>query len=65
LFSQTQWLPYGYHNFIYGWIDTPNGNFPPLLAQEFLPMLGAIIEHVSPPAAYKTFLAGLNKRMNV
>jgi hypothetical protein len=38
-FYKTQGLPYGYHNFLYGWIDTPIDNLPPLLAQEFAPIL--------------------------
>jgi len=31
-FEDTVGLPYGYHNFLYGWIDTPNADWPPLLA---------------------------------
>ena len=30
-FLERQGLPYGYHNFLYGWIDTPFDNFPSLL----------------------------------
>jgi len=30
-FFQTQGLPYGYHNFLYGWVDTPMDNIPPLM----------------------------------
>jgi len=30
-FFQTDGLPYGYHNFLFGWIDTPAKNWPPLL----------------------------------
>jgi hypothetical protein len=29
-------MPYGFHNFIYGFIDTPEQNFPPPLSSEFL-----------------------------
>jgi hypothetical protein len=31
-FFQTEGLPYGYHNFLFGWIDTPRDNLPPVLA---------------------------------
>jgi len=30
-YFQTEGLPYGYHNFLYGWIDTASDNWPPLL----------------------------------
>jgi len=62
-FAQTKGLPYGYHNFIFGWIDTPYRNMPPLMAQNMLPTVGMILENIAPGAAYVTFGAGLNKRM--
>jgi len=31
-FFSTQGLPYGYHNFLFGWIDTEADNWPPMLA---------------------------------
>jgi len=31
-FESVEGLPYGYHNFLYGWIDTAHNNWPPLLA---------------------------------
>jgi len=30
-FFATEGLPYGYHNFLFGWIDTVEDNLPPLL----------------------------------
>jgi len=30
-FFQTEGLPYGFHNFLYGWVDTANDNWPPIL----------------------------------
>lgn len=38
-FFKTEGLPYGYHNFLYGWIDTPNENYPPMLANHIVPVL--------------------------
>lgn len=31
--------PYGYHNFLYGWVDTPEDNWPPVLPHHFAPIL--------------------------
>lgn len=47
-FFETEGLPYGYHNFLFGWIDTVRDNLPPLLANEFAPVLFAMLEHVIP-----------------
>jgi|Transcript_37401 hypothetical protein len=33
-FKTVEGMPYGFHNFLFGWIDTPNDNFPPILAPE-------------------------------
>lgn len=58
-------LPYGYHNFLYGWIDTPSNNWPPLLADEFAPVLFSLVEHIKPHTAYIFFTSALNKRLGV
>jgi len=42
-FYETQGFTYGYYNFLYGWIDTPEGNYPPLLPVNFVPILFAIV----------------------
>eukprot|EP01006_Ploeotia_vitrea_P066503 TRINITY_DN95097_c0_g1_i1.p1 TRINITY_DN95097_c0_g1~~TRINITY_DN95097_c0_g1_i1.p1 ORF type:complete len:569 (+),score=59.53 TRINITY_DN95097_c0_g1_i1:247-1707(+) len=36
-------LPYGYHNFIFGWLDTPEGNNPFPVSSEVLEVLLGII----------------------
>jgi hypothetical protein len=47
-FLKTEGLPYGYHNFLFGWIDTPVDNWPPLLPVGFVPVLFSLIEDFSP-----------------
>ena len=47
-FKYMEGYPYGYHNFMLGWIDTVEDNLPPALAPELLPIAFEIIEHISP-----------------
>jgi hypothetical protein len=54
---------YGYHNFIWGWIDTADSNFPPLLNDKLLPVLMQILEEVNPQIPYIPYGSGLNKRL--
>ncbi len=37
-FESVEGMPYGYHNFLFGWIDTPYSNYPPVLPAELLPI---------------------------
>lgn len=45
---ETEGLPYGSHNFLFGWIDTPNDNWPPLLPKGFTPIALSILEKTNP-----------------
>jgi hypothetical protein len=40
----TEGLPYGFHNFLYGWIDTTRDNLPGLLPNELMPVIFAMLE---------------------
>ena len=62
-FYQTEGLPYGYHNFLYGWIDTAKDNWPPLMPNEFVPVVFAVLEKILPHTAYVFFTEALNKRL--
>lgn len=62
-FNETAGLPYGYHNFLYGWIDTPRDNLPPLLPNEFMPILFSIVEMIAPKVAFNFFTEALNFRL--
>jgi len=56
-------MPYGFHNFLFGWIDTPDHSYPSILSPEFLAPAFAIVEQISPAAAEKVFTLPLNKRI--
>lgn len=62
-FHDTAGLPYGYHNFLFGWIDTPRDNLPPLLANEFIPVLFSILDMIMPSTVDNFFSQALNHRM--
>jgi len=62
-FNETAGLPYGYHNFLYGWIDTPSDNLPPLLPNEFVPIMFSIVEMIAPKTASNFFSEALNFRL--
>lgn len=63
-FKSLEGLPYGIHNFIFGWIDTPSANFPPLLSPELAIVVFSILEKID-AGLVKTFLGeGLNFRLN-
>lgn len=62
-FNETAGLPYGYHNFLYGWIDTPRDNLPPLLPNEFVPIMFSVVEMIAPTLANNFFTEALNKRL--
>jgi len=57
-------IPYGYHNFIFGWVDTISENFPSVLSGQLVAPIFSIIEKFSEAAAYEVFTAGLNMRIN-
>lgn len=63
-FFQTEGLPYGYHNFIYGWMDTPRDNLPPDLPNELAPIVFSMLDNVMPTTVFNFFVEGLNKRLD-
>ena len=62
-FFKMEGLPYGFHNFFYGWLDTPRSNLPPLMPNEFIPIVLAQAEKVIPEGVSRIFTEGLNMRM--
>jgi len=62
-FLKTNGLPYGYHNFLFGWIDTAVDNWPPLLPPGFVPVLFSMIEDFSPNTTDIFITQALNKRL--
>lgn len=62
-FFQTEGLPYGYHNFIYGWMDTARDNLPRDLPNELAPIVFSMLEYIIPTPVYNLFIQGMNKRI--
>lgn len=64
-FNTVQGLPYGYHNFLYGWVDTPFDNWPRLLPRDLVPVAFSIIERYDKNLTDTFFTQSLNKKLNV
>lgn len=47
-FFETEGLPYGFHNFLYGWLDTPQDNLPPLMPPGLIPIAFSVLEDFMP-----------------
>jgi len=62
-FKKNKGFPYGFHNFIYGWIDTISENYPPPLIKEDYLILIGLLSDISPFWAKSLFLEGLNFRL--
>jgi hypothetical protein len=62
-FWSTSNLPYGYHNFLFGWIDTPDSNWPPLVPNGFLPVALDVLEKIMPKNIDILLNQALNKRL--
>jgi len=63
-FNRTEGLPYGYHNFLFGWIDTPEDNYPPLIPSGFIPILFSVLEDIKPTTTNIFLDQALNHRLN-
>ena len=50
---------------MYGWVDTVNDNWPPIIAREFVPVLWKLVEDIDYKVAYNMFSEALNKRLGV
>jgi len=62
-FKTVEGLPYGIHNYIWGWLDTKDHSYPPMLAPEFLSMMFGLLEKSKPDSVATMFTAGLNMRL--
>ncbi len=63
-FKKKEGLPYGYHNFLFGWIDTPKDNLPPLLDSNFVLAMFSYLERLWEFPINKILTQALNKRLN-
>jgi hypothetical protein len=62
-FKTVEGMPYGYHNFLFGWIDTARDNYPPILSPELLPIAFRLVEKVIPSAIESMYGQAMNKRI--
>eukprot|EP00743_Colponemidia_sp_Colp-15_P001755 GILK01001916.1.p1 GENE.GILK01001916.1~~GILK01001916.1.p1 ORF type:complete len:580 (+),score=78.82 GILK01001916.1:43-1740(+) len=56
-------LPYGYHNFLFGWIDTPRDNYPAHLVAETALAVFALIDRLAPKVTETFINQALNFRL--
>ncbi|XP_077221357.1 uncharacterized protein LOC143855078 [Tasmannia lanceolata] len=55
--------PYGYHNMIFSWIDTIDGNYPPPLDAHVVASIMTMWNHIQPAYAANIWNEALNKRL--
>ncbi|XP_058093837.1 uncharacterized protein LOC131239919 [Magnolia sinica] len=56
-------MPYGYHNLIFSWIDTTNGNYPPPLDAHLVASVMTMWTNIQPAYAANMWNEALNKRL--
>ncbi|GJX99559.1 hypothetical protein Tco_0356578 [Tanacetum coccineum] len=56
-------LPYGYHNLIFSWIDTVDGNYPPPLDAHLVASVMTVWNQLQPAYAANIWNEALNKRL--
>jgi len=62
-FNQVEGLPYGYHNFLYGFIDTPEDNWPMIVPKDVVPVVFAMIEKIDKNLTDTFFTSSLNFKL--
>ncbi|KAK9133450.1 hypothetical protein Scep_012978 [Stephania cephalantha] len=55
--------PYGYHNMIFSWIDTLDGNYPPPLDANLVASVMTMWSHIQPDYAANMWNEALNRRL--
>ncbi|PHT77265.1 hypothetical protein T459_20787 [Capsicum annuum] len=56
-------MPYGYHNLIFSWIDTIDGNYPSPLDANLVASVMTVWNHLQPAYASNMWNEALNKRL--
>jgi len=62
-FQHVEGMPYGYHNFLWGWIDTRDENLPFPLSWQLLEVAFGLLEKYEPAIAVKMWGEAFNKRV--
>lgn len=63
-FKTVEGTPYGYHNFLFGWIDTEEESLPAILDVNFVYTVFSLLEKVVPSVVTRFMGEALNKRLN-
>ena len=64
-FKKVEGMPYGYNNYFFCWIDTPEDNYPDPLSSQFLEVGLSYIGTKFPDIAQKMWNKALCKRLNI
>jgi hypothetical protein len=56
-------LPYGYHNFLFSWLDTKNDNWPPFMPRYIGVVAFGLLEHIIPSVITQFIGEALNIRL--
>jgi len=62
-FNKVEGVPYGYHNFLWGWIDTPEDNLPGPLSTQFLEPAFALVAKYEPQVSKRMWEEAFNMRL--
>lgn len=62
-FKTVEGVPYGYHNFLFGWIDTEKDNLPAILDINFVYTIFTLIEKFVPAVSKSLVGEAVNKRL--
>jgi hypothetical protein len=62
-FFSKEGIPYGYYNFLFGWVDTPEDNWPPILPAYFAPIVFSILGQFAPKTMDIFFNQAINHRL--
>ena len=62
-YKEMEGYPYGYHNFLFSWLDTPNSNLPYVLPSELVPVAFDLLDHLLPSTVSSFFFEAMNFRL--
>uniref|UniRef100_A0A7S3JJD4 Uncharacterized protein n=1 Tax=Euplotes harpa TaxID=151035 RepID=A0A7S3JJD4_9SPIT len=62
-FESVEGMPYGYHNFLFSWIDTVEDNYPPALPKDFIAIAFEMFGELMPSVIETFFLQAMNHRL--
>ena len=62
-FESVEGMPYGYHNFLFSWLDTEDENYPPALPKELISIAFEMFSQIMPSVIDTFFLQAMNQRL--